>query len=837
MIHQYLKTCVLSVCVAALCGGRAFGAFFWCSECRKPIWDEQWLSHCIESSHGDMMPEYFCCGRCSFERGRWWNTQWRKDEITNDGKKTIIVPVFENHVLSKHQRYGYTLWCPKCKKEIGVNSWIMHLYWDCKCYKEIYDFRGSGFAGNAFSSDPGEYSLKNFDPTKESFRCLLCEKGGKKVVLPLIFKYEHLRKEHPERLPERKYRCKICEGSEETFSEADLQKHNQEKHKEQYAIRFYCLICKEEREECYEAHMAERHNGQCPFCEEQFPEENRREHMKEKHGFPCPICDEQVDTFLDVHVCRQHPYFEGPCKCQKYRYDESGKWFFKPCDYPSYRVSGLAYLLHLLSDVHEVGPKNKNIKSLYAWCPLHDFMGPYEEVVEHAYSKHEGLFFHCKKCQQLDFDCNSEELHSQVKHDKTHWKCMECKNVFRYESEKEGERSEFRNDHLLGKHKDIYMECPAGCHDVVRIKGLGSHMRNKHHSYFWCSECKAYKEGNQWRHMKEIHNKYYCEMCKIWISDSLVHHKEKHEDCFFCCLCLLIGSFENRVRHIEKFHRNEKKKCACEEFLLWYEVEESWHVAKHLVFCPSCKKECPPEHMVTVHKCKKGVCKPTANINEKIWKWKCHPYSHCPLESQGCKFTDGKGKLDVKEMTKHMQRDHKCESFCWFSSSGVFNHVVACRNGPALCSLCKCVVDNRAPHWMNEHGCKEGCPIAIGQEGSKWHQPDCEKWTLARCLRCWCNGDRENATNVDRDHIFKRHLQGCGGECRLIQEQDSEGTVLIQHRGHSNVTEEFALQCWDVPEEEEKKAEAEEDKRANGDDIDYNPDAEWEYENEDNQEE
>ena len=53
MVYRYLKMCVLSLCVAVLCGGRAFGVEFWCQCCCKNIKDENWGKHVHESQgHG-----------------------------------------------------------------------------------------------------------------------------------------------------------------------------------------------------------------------------------------------------------------------------------------------------------------------------------------------------------------------------------------------------------------------------------------------------------------------------------------------------------------------------------------------------------------------------------------------------------------------------------------------------------------------------------------------------------------------------------------------------------------------------------------------------------------
>lgn len=219
-----------------------------------------------------------------------------------------------------------------------MNSWITHLYWECKCYDKIYKFEGSGLG-------------------EETFRCSLCEKEEKEAVFPLILKYEHLRDNHREYLPKREFFCKSCK---ETVSEANWQEHRKKKHKT--IEGFPCRICEEVRRECYEEHMATCHAGRCsfPFCHKTFPEEKRREHMENEHGFPCPICDKRIDTLLEVHMGREHPCFEGHCRCRKLRQDSNGTYCYKPCEWLCFRVSGLNYIQHLKKNVHGVGENGEN---------------------------------------------------------------------------------------------------------------------------------------------------------------------------------------------------------------------------------------------------------------------------------------------------------------------------------------------------------------------------------------------------------------------------------------------------------------------------------------------
>ena len=746
-----------------------------------------------------MIPGQFYCYRC-YRNSESRLYPYDKTDIGLDisflstsGSKSYS---FEEHVEKLHcVQWEYAFWCSACKKPIGVNSWGMHLYRECRCYEGICKFASS-------SDDSKEFGGSDLE--KGTFRCLLCgEKREKETVFPVVLKYEHLRDKHPGCLPKRNFYCKRCKG---TVSEADWEEHAKTKHIDVFhGEKFYCLICKEEWEKRYEDHMREYHAGQCPFCEEAFPEGSRSQHMLEKHGFPCPICGKQVDALLGVHLNRAHPYFEGYCKCQKYREDDNGKYYYEPCEWPSFRVFGLTYAKHLLGNTHGVGKNGENGEFCFECCHFKDFMGSRKEVISHVTSKHQVRFFECLECRELIFEL-TEEQHRQIKHDKTHWWCEDCAAAVSYESKDEKERSASINKHLLTMHEKIYGECTF-CSQIVQRKAFDAHMESRHRgSYFRCPACHKYTTSNSdvevQQHMSQHPECNYCEICKTWLSlPPFKHHEEKHQELFFCRLCL--GSFEDRAEHIEDIHPNAES-CACGERLLSYEVGENWHTAKHSIHCPLCNGAKPLNHMVTEHKCKEGVCKPIVSTKELTWKWRCDPSckTHdrpCPLEQiRGCQFTGS-----AEQLNEHMRAEHKCEETCGFNESKDFVHDVSCRNEPAYCSLCEGNVDNREPHWMKVHGCREGCLIAIGK--GKWHQVDCKEWTLPRCPTC-------SAIDVDRKHIFE-HLPTCGEKgCYLMQ--DCEGYVSIQHQGHSDKSEEFSAQCCeddieieynseeDIPEEE-----------------------------------
>ncbi len=751
MVHQYLKTCVLSVCVAALCGGRAFGGFFWCDVCEKAIWDEDWGSHNVKSEHGNKMPKTFFCDGCYV---KWHGVRknvlyhYRNEQtcrvVDEDGiSQAYKVPPFEEHVEKVHCVLEYAFWCSKCEKQIGVNSWITHLYFECKCYDEIYSY-----------------------PATETFCCSLCKEDGKELpVFPLMLKYEHLRDKHCDYLPKREFFCKSCKGR---ILEANWQEHKEKQHKIDI---FQCYICQEVRKECYEAHMATCHPGQCslPFCRKTFSEEKRGEHMRKEHGFPCPICGEQIDTLLEVHAGRKHPFFEGRCKFQ--RLGQNGNKY-ESCKWPCFTAPGWMYIRHhLRKNVHMVGENGENKKTFFVWCPRRDFFGQHDKVKEHVKSKHKDCSFDCQECNNVDVWRN-EKQHRQVEHDKSHWWCMDCANVIQYKSKDEKERSESRNKHLLTMHKG-YGECPV-CGDVVRMETIGSHAREKRHKnlYFWCFLCGGLQKGDQSDHMRYTH--CFCGICGTWVSNSVVRHDKKHKDCYFCLLCP--GIFKDEAEHDTKNNHKDVKLCVCGRYVPLFQVYDWWHVENHSVHCPLCKKVHPLNQMMTEHECKWGVCKPIANTKELTWKWQCDPscknfIKPCPLERKGCKFTGS-----AEQLTVHMREEHKCEETCGFNESEDFVHGASCRNGPANCPICKREVPDRKQHWMKEHKCVEECPVASGSRTSG-HNFCCEQW-VGQCPMC-------GEGYMDHEHRRKEH--GCTEECVLSQVTNKDGIYIsVEHHGHKD---------------------------------------------------
>jgi hypothetical protein len=84
-------------------------------------------------------------------------------------------------------------------------------------------------------------------------------------------------------------------------------------------------------------------------------------------------------------------------------------------------------------------------------------------------------------------------------------------------------------------------------------------------------------------------------------------------------------------------------------------------------------------------------------------------------------------------------------------------------------------VENRELHWVNKHGCREGCPVASGS--GQGHSFYCKKW-VGTCPVC-------GEENTDHEHRKKEH--GCTEACVLSQSTEKDGIYIsVKHCAHKN---------------------------------------------------
>ena len=111
MVHRCLKMCVLSLCVAVSCGGRAFGVWLWCKECQQPIKEECWGSHRVEEHKDNVMPDQFYCYGCYRNKSGEWRSclyPYDKSDIEADTSSFLSASnsepcSFEEHVEQMHR--------------------------------------------------------------------------------------------------------------------------------------------------------------------------------------------------------------------------------------------------------------------------------------------------------------------------------------------------------------------------------------------------------------------------------------------------------------------------------------------------------------------------------------------------------------------------------------------------------------------------------------------------------------------------------------------------------------------------------------------------------------
>ena len=864
IIYKHLKTCVLSLCVAVSCGDKAFGepgVYFRCDPCttkeKSDVWikETDWIEH-QQKEHkytGKFgviklaVPGAFLCGQCKDE----------DEEITFSNLEELIAHLGthesgqkygikclncrrefpwcfkDTHNIfhlcySKMSRIAYgkptiAFYCKACKWHIRKDGWNKHVHkahggdfseniFVCpKCKEHQHQKSGQEVGCQKCGHENSAHCIKHkctFEKDNWNVHVDYYHKGNFCGKFWYCAKCDNLRyQEWKGILCCQKCQYMYCQSHNEEFYGEKWNEHLKEKHKKDMDSVWFCTKCKvfargDSCEKC--ASAGKSLSGFCQICKELV--EDLAEHKKEKehssvlweekNGWRCLGCE-------SVLAKKEGDYCEN-CKSQIW------------CQHCKKAIGVYSWNAH-----RKENHKNDTSNSVFVCCDEiydtwwgtcclkcnHMYCLPCKEMIvrrawnDHVKQAHKGDFsstvYVCPVCLH-GMKLQNREGHIREKHPDVLSYCEFCSIVFG-----KNKIQDMRN-HMAYEHPDVlYCEVCSIVFEKNKIQDRKDHMI-KNHSDVYCEICdKVFEKDKKKDHMIENHSDVYCEICHEVVGknkgEKIEHWNVNHKDCFFCRLCH--GSFKDRAEHIKNVHPGARF-CACGVLLLPYEVGESWHIAKHSVHCPLCKKAQPQSHMVTAHECKEGVCKPIASTEELTWKWQCDPscknlIKPCPFEKiLGCQFTGS-----AEQLTVHMWEKHKCEKTCGFNESGDFVHGAFCRNGPAYCSLCKGNVENREPHWRMVHKCVEGCLIAIGEKG-KWHQADCRDWTLSRCPEC-------QEQDVDRKHIFKHFPTCVKNGCYLIQDNSENGCVFIRHQGHSNEKQEFALQ--DYGEEDVIESEPEED--------------------------
>ena len=308
MVHRYLKTCVLSVCVAALCGGRAFGVMLWCEECEEYISHEAWGYHRDKKHHGiPVGPKSFRCSKCL---------------------KRISVGDWKRHAAKEHSElyFGCYFWCAKCEEPVLKSIWFFHLWKhieNAPIFRDVYWERCRGF----FSESKNYKS--NYTIGSTGFvECRICSKAeGRMSKVLQEERCFHILDEHSNRLPKYDLYCELCKTA---VSENGWNDHVKEKHKNDFSRSVYvCPEChkhlrgssgKEPMEEVHK-HMEEVHSERENSINlRQDPDKAFQEketcHSLEMDSNPFTEVNEELDMDLGME--------KSEVKCP---------WFLKGCSF------------------------------------------------------------------------------------------------------------------------------------------------------------------------------------------------------------------------------------------------------------------------------------------------------------------------------------------------------------------------------------------------------------------------------------------------------------------------------------------------------------------------
>jgi len=726
MVHQYLKTCVLSVCVAALCGGRAFGGKlkFSCQACYNWIEDENWGKHIHEAKEERHKREFdkptIRCTLCDISIGD-------LNAIKSHRKE-----------CPKEACLKYSFRCPTCHDAIHADDWFVHLWYDHWIPNSVMLYRQNredSDSNDTFScwtfwqkfKTAGSLNCDEGFMESGTFLCGLCGQPGTKSkgrCVPVLLWYDHLKEKHRENLPKRDFYCKTCNNF---ISGSVWNKHVKEEHADWLEEDGWELYCEE--------------------CKMMVPKENWNEHVHEKYK----------KKFLKPK-------------------DDFILW----CEIQKKMIWGKDWNSHVEDEMKKL--------SWYECCKLqcricHEMVSR-DDFNNHTAVNHRRSLMPdpcfgepdllCGKCDKvvpmIDWNEHTVSEHKEYLPGGHVWFwCRLC-----------GQKVPPRvwNAHAEGKGVS---ETEKRWHKGPFEEGLWN---------LFCPECNVMVLGKKWNeHMEAFVHKrfdsgkmFYCsEGCREYFLDQQSkedHVKNKHQDWFFCNLCN--NMFRDKKEHFREEHPEKGYVCDCGAYFR-NDCDDGKtkdeHLSKHFVKCDLCNEGAVTiGHMKSKHGCDLKDCRPEAITKEKVWKWRhgfsCKNILPCPL----CRF-----KSILPDVEKHMRENHKCTQECRFNAQKVFEHGASCIKNGTRCHLCNqaLVGANLKKHGIQEHGCVEECPMLTGK--GRWHHCKCRDWILAECQQC---GER----GVNCSHIFEKHLReiGCGKSCFIIQDQGEGGMVFVQHKDHRN---------------------------------------------------
>jgi len=376
----------------------------------------------------------------------------------------------ENHVKEKHSTL-VTSECIFCGKTFSGNRWYMtnhvrqfHSQIAIRC-----DTRNCGifFKSQEDLEKHQKEAHKKIEKHKKTVECLYCQK----VIWDKQCYALHIKALHSKEA----IRCKHKNCCTFFKTEEDLQKHNEEKHAENYC----CALCdyKTSARINLQNHFERLHlpkELKCPHCPKLFANKvDLRAHIKYNHKphEKCPHC-KKVGTNLRRHVVTTNcPLCFQPFPCKKLFSDHKLKCKkihkCRECGETFKIAYGLKHHINLR---HKLGQEFKGFECKF--CPT--FFVDRKSLRTHQLSEHFALMkYKCKFCDEA-FTCKSSlQQHRDLKHIIGGFKCKLCDKICCSRRELS---AHLQNVHLLKKQM---VEC-ADCGKTMRKISFKNHFIYKH---------------------------------------------------------------------------------------------------------------------------------------------------------------------------------------------------------------------------------------------------------------------------------------------------------------------------------------------------------------------
>ena len=616
MVHQYLKTCVLSACVAALCGGRAFGRVFPCLICGKDFFREDALrQHMKDRKHRDpkALYKYFCdgCRKCIPVGGL---TAHLQEEHTTEMQKQdrkivcmICSRIYRKEIFLKESEWGghfskehkkspdfNRVWCQRCHKfmEEGYEKHILKHPGQCL------------FCDTNFNENERATHMEQ----KHKIACYFC-----KEEISVVSIFGHFSEKHS-----------VIKGP------CNVVKNSQEEGKEGASVREMCKDWVECSVLAYLSHLKLHHGGShvdCLLCGLPIPDPMIAAHFSDFHK----------GWFIDCAECKALRSKIGN-DCFK-----NGYWVLAEGHSESFHNGKKWFLcVRCVKNIYEEETHdNENVKE-----ENHDNE---DFQKRHFLSEHKEYLKICSICKEKVLKRNSVP-HLLKEHSDRFGECNLCGAYERPKEEKKISSALAEKEFHAGKVHPGYSVCKK-CGLLVLASNMNDHKGNFHpESKILCYHGSMFDfEREENEHLKKhstkcwkcgktdengvftakqvkighIPHEHRCgKNCRPIMTTEKVWEWQCADDCpnrgFKCRLenCTFIGDKESLKKHTKTTH-------GCSDYCGFVRGTEEKHHFRCKAFrflqCPICKKrDVDLKHIIQKHRCNEN-CSVGKYLDRTLW--------------------------------------------------------------------------------------------------------------------------------------------------------------------------------------------------------------------------